>query len=139
MPTRFESAVVTCPVTRPITNPIVVPLGFQGGVLQRIRILIPAGHAGLTGIALGYGGNPTVPNGVDAYYSGDDREIVLDYIDNVQGVSWSAFVCNLDGIGHSWEVDMEFNEVNVTNATTTIAPLSPADIINAGVVPSSGP
>lgn len=99
--------------------------------MQRIHILIPAGHAGLTGISLGYGTNPTVPNGVNAFYSGDNREIILDYVDNVPGVNWSAFVCNIDLIPHSWEVDMEFNEINVSNATTTIAPLSPATILGA--------
>lgn len=133
MPTRFESATPSCPVTRPVTNPIIVPLGFPGGILRKIRIYIPAGHAGLTGISLGYGNNPTVPSGVNAYYSGDNREIILDYVDNVPGVNWSAFVCNLDGIGHVWEVDFDFDETDVSNATTTIAPLSPATILNAGV------
>ena len=138
MPTRQEASVVTCPATQPPTRPLEVPLGFDGGILRVIRIVIPNGHAGLTGIALGYGGNATIPSGVDAYYSGDGREIIIDYVDNVPGVSWSAFLVNGDEIVHSWEVDMDFDEVGATNASSSIAPVSTADILAAGTVAMNG-
>lgn len=139
MPTRQESAFVTCGPSVPITNPTIIPLGFAGGVLQVVRIVIPDGHSGLTGIALGYGGNATMPFGTDAYYSGNDREIIIAYSDNVPGVSWAAFLCNADLGPHSWEVDMDFNEIGVTNSTVAIAPVSSADILAAGVDAMNGP
>lgn len=116
-----------------------VPLGFDGGMLRVIRILIPAGHAGLTGIALGYGSNPTVPFGRFAYYSGDDREVIIAYSDRQPGVTWAAFVCNNDLIDHQWEVDMDFDDSDATNATSSIAPLSSANILAAGEAAMLGP
>lgn len=139
MPTRQEATIVSCGPVRPQTNALQVPLGFPGGVLRIIRIVIPAGHAGLTGISLGYGGNPTIPLGNQSFYFGDDREIIIDYTDNVPGVNWSAFVFNTDALTHRWEVDMDFDETDVTNATTTIAPVSTADILAAGTAAMNGP
>lgn len=138
MPARQESLIVTCAASVVETNPTVVPLGFGGGILRIVRVVIPAGHAGLTGLALGYGGNAVIPRGVSAFYSGDDREVILDYDDNVPGVSWSAFVCNLDLQPHSWEVDMDFDEIGASNAGVTIAPVSTADILAAGVTAMNG-
>jgi hypothetical protein len=132
MPTRQNAAVVACGANRPSTNQLQVPLNFPGGYLRIIRIVIPAGHAGLTGIALGYGGNPTIPFGNQQFYFGDDREIIIDYTDNVPGVNWSAFVFNTDDLNHSWEVDMDFDEIGASNATSSIVPVSPTDILAAG-------
>jgi hypothetical protein len=139
MPTRQEAAVVTCAVSVVPTNPTIVPLGFDGGILRVIRIVIPDGHAGLTGIALGYGGNPTIPFSLQAYYSGNDREVIIAYTDNVPGVSWSAFLCNGDLQVHSWEVDMDFDEINVTNASTLVGPVTSDAIIAAGTTAMNGP
>lgn len=112
-----------------------MPLGFPGGIVGKIRILIPAGHAGLTGIALGYGGNNVIPTGLHAYYSGDNREVIIDYTDLNPGVSWQALLCNNDLITHVWEVDFDLTEIGVTNGTSTIQPLTVSDILAAA--PSS--
>jgi hypothetical protein len=139
MPTRFESIVVTClPSVQP-TAFRTVPFPFDGGTLRKVRILIPAGHAGLTGIALGYGGNNVIPLGTGAFYFGDDREIVLDYTDNVPGVSWAAFVFNTDSLQHSWEVDMDFDDADATNSGAVITPVSSAAILAAGTAAMNGP
>jgi hypothetical protein len=98
-----------------------------------VRIVIPAGHSGITGIALGYGHQNTIPRGNGAFYSGDDDDIRLDIIDNVPGVQWSAFLCNGDIIAHVWEVDLEFDELVETGVSPSVTQLSPADIVNAGV------
>lgn len=73
-----------------------------------------------------------------AYYFGDGREIIIDYVDNVPGVAWQAFVFNTDTLSHSWEVDMDFDEIGVINAGAPIAPLSSADILAAGVAAMAG-
>lgn len=131
MPTRFESAVVSCPASVGAGNPTEVVLPFQGGILRHFEIVIPAGHAGLTGISLGYGHRGVIPFGVLAYYSGDDDIIRLDYTDTVPGVAWSAFLCNGDLQAHVWEVRMAFDEVS-GGAPAPSVPIAPADIITAG-------
>jgi hypothetical protein len=138
MPERQESAVVSCPPNTPPTNPIKVPLGFGGGILRVIRIVIPTGHAGLTGIALGYGGNPTIPFGRFAYYSGDDREIDIRYSDRQPGVQWAAFLCSNDQvITHAWEVDMDFDDTD-GNVAPLITPILSSDIVTAGADAMAG-
>lgn len=139
MPTRFEQATVTCGAGVVATAPTQVQFPFAGGILRVIRIVIPDGHAGLTGIALGYGGNAVVPFGNAAFYSGNDREIVLDYNDKVPGVQWAAFVCNLDLQSHSWEVDMDFDDIGATNSTASIAPIAASTIVAAGTAAMNGP
>lgn len=139
MPTRFEQANVTCAGGVVATAPVQVQFPFVGGIVRKIRIVIPDGHAGLTGIALGYGGNAVVPFGNGAFYSGNDREVILDYTDNVPGVTWAAFLCNLDLQTHSWEIDMDFDDIDAQNATPTIAPVSTSAIIAAGTAAMNGP
>lgn len=131
MPTRSESAVVTCAPSVAPNNPTEVVLPFQGGILKHFEIVIPPGHSGLTGISLGYGHRGVIPYGVLAYYSGDDDVIRRDYNDQVPGVAWSAFLCNNDLESHVWEVRMDFDEVdNVAPSVAT--PIAPADILAAG-------
>lgn len=139
MPTRFQTAVVSCAASRPSTNPAVTTLGFAGGIVLKFRILIPAGHAGLTGIALGFGGNATVPTGNAAYYSGDGREVILDYEDNNPGVGWQAFMCNNDLITHAWEVDIDYVEIGVNTPTNSPTPIPASAIIAAGTTVDEGP
>jgi hypothetical protein len=139
MATRFESTVVTCNASVAPSNPTVVALGFDGGIVLAMRIVIPDGHAGLTGIALGYGGNATVPFGALAYYSGNDREIILRYTDNQPGVAWSAFLCNGDTQPHGWEIDFDLSDALTSNAPTLITPVSTSAIIAAGTAAMNGP
>jgi hypothetical protein len=138
MPTVFESTVVTCGPLVPTTNPTIIPLGFDGGLVRVIRIIIPDGHAGLTGIALGYGGNNVLPTTRVGYYSGDGREIVFDYIDQQQGVTWQAFLCNGDTQAHSWEVNFDLDTISDTPTPSVLTPLTPNAILAAGTAALAG-
>lgn len=132
MATRFESFVVTCPQVVTTGNPTEVVLPFQGGILRHWEIVIPAGHSGLTGIALGFGHRGIIPFGALAFYSGDDDVLRRDYNDPTPGVTWSAFMVNGDLQPHVWEVRMDFDEI--TNIAPTVdTPIAPADILTAGV------
>jgi len=111
----------------------------DGGTIRKIRIVIPAGHAGLTGIALGYGGNAIVPRSTGAFYSGDDRIVDIDFTDNVPDVPWSAFLYNLDTLNtHSWEVDFDLDDSSNDLTATAPAVISPAAIVAAGTAAMGG-
>lgn len=107
-------------------------MGFAGGVLRHFEIVIPPGHAGLTGIALGYGHRGVIPYGELAFYSGDDDKIERNYTDIVPGVPWSAFLCNLDLQAHVWEIRFDLDELDTLPASARSAPIAPSDIIAAG-------
>jgi len=139
MAERQEATIVTClPSVQP-TNPTKSVVLVDGGTIRKIRIVIPAGHAGLTGIALGYGGNAVVPRSTGAYYQGDDRIIELDFTDNVPDVPWQAFMYNLDTLNaHSWEVDFDLDDSANDLTATAQAVISPAAIVAAGTEAMSG-
>lgn len=137
MPTRFESAEVTCGPQITVANPTEVVLPFAGGILRHFEIVIPAGHSGLTGISLGFGHRGVIPYGTLAFYSGDDDIIRRDYGDSNPGVPWSAFLVNGDLQLHAWEVRMDFDEIpNVGPVVNT--PIAPADILAAGAQALAG-
>lgn len=104
---------------------------WQGGTVRRIVIVIPDGHAGLTGIALGYGHNAVIPRTGRNYYSGNDRVVQFDYADTNSGVAWSAFLCNLDLQAHAWEVDFELDETPDAGGISSPSFIAPADILAA--------
>lgn len=57
-------------------------LAIQSGVIHRIHISIPAGHAGLTGIRLLQGLHQIAPVSGSEWFIGDDTE--LDYIEFIE-------------------------------------------------------
>lgn len=138
MPTRFESAVITCAASVSPSAPTEVPLGFAGGILRHWEIIITPGHAGLTGISLGYGHRGVIPYGVLAYYSGDDDRIERDHHDTVPGAPWSAFVCNNDLQSHVWEVRFDYDELNTGPQSSLVVTPTAEQILAAGASAMSG-
>ena len=132
MPSRFEAPIVTCPASVLHTAPQTIALPFNGGLVRKIGIVIPAGHSGVTGIALGFGNQPIMPLTVGTFYSGDDDDLKFDYTDNNPGVSWQAFVYNEDLQPHSWQVRFDLDEVADRAPPIVVSPIAPADIVAAG-------
>lgn len=139
MATRLEVADVTCPASTAATAPQEVALGFPGGILRRLTIVIPDGHAGLTGIALGYAHNPTMPASKGAFISGNDEVLHYDYVDQQPGVAWSAFLCNLDTQPHTWEVRFELDEVSAPAPSVSNTPIPVTDLEAATAALLAGP
>lgn len=128
----FTSAIVSCGPSVPSTAPVERLLGFPPGIVLAFEIVIPAGHSGLTGIALGYGHNGVIPYGGAAFYSGDDDVVGGKYKDNTPGLTWSAFVCNNDLQTHTWEVRFAIANMGQVVPAATPTTLPPALIVTAG-------
>lgn len=135
----FLSYVHTCPASTPTTAPVTeatIPAGIY--VVQKVTIVIAAGHAGLTGIALQYGGGNAIPYSGQAYFSGDDRVIPLQLSNAFPpGVPWGVAMVNLDGLPHSWETDWELNLIT-TQTTTSNNALAVQDIYGADQLAAQG-
>jgi hypothetical protein len=128
---------ITCPANTPVDAPVEVPLDDFGGNLVTIRLVIPDGHAGLTGISFGYGHNPVIPLNAGAFISGNDEPMKFDLRGYPDGVGWSAFVCNLDTQPHTWQVRCEWNDLVSAPAQVSSTPIAPADI-NAAAAALNG-
>lgn len=137
--TRLEVSDVACPAQTAVAAPVQVPLTWQGGIVQGISIVIPDGHSGLTGIALGFGGNAVLPYKQPAFISGNDEVIPLAYRDNNPGVEWAVFLCNLDLQAHTWQVRFQLNEIVATVPPVKSVIIPTADILAAGATLLGGP
>lgn len=77
--------------------------------LDRVTIVIPPGHCGLTGIQLQYGGNAMIPYD-SGWISGDNEVYTVEYSDHYPpGASWGVAMINNDAYLHSWQVRWEMN------------------------------
>lgn len=131
---------VTCAASVVSTTPtevVTVPAGPY--YVDKVRIIIPDGHSGLTGIALGFGHQPVIPFNPGAFISGNDERYDYDLGDYPPGVAWSVFLCNSDLQSHSWETRWQLNLMTPNQAATVSQPLAPADIYaQAGLTTGNG-
>ena len=123
---------VTCPANISVANPVEVALPTPPQVLQAVSIVIPDGHAGLTGIAIGYGHTPVHPDNIGGFISGNGETVPFEVEGDPGGVPWSAFLINNDLTSHSWQVRLSMSDVPTAKAITPPTPLAPAAILAAG-------
>ncbi len=78
----FYSLVFTVPRNTAETSPYEPKLPVSGGILHQVSILIPAGHAGLTGCAIDEGLHQIAPSNQNEWFKGDDvRFTYPEYIE----------------------------------------------------------
>ena len=80
MPFYFKK--ITCPANTPSTNPTLTKMNIMGGVIHRVICIIPAGHAGLTGLGVFRGLTMIAPVGESDLFSGDDSP--YDYAEYIE-------------------------------------------------------
>ena len=117
-----------------------VQLSIGAGPWQvvKVTIVIPPGHAGLTGLQLWYAGGAAIPYD-SGWYSGDDDIIPLDLSDTFpQGVPWSVAMINNDVVSHSWQTRWALNYVAPGSVTSAAKQLAVSDIYNAAATLTRG-
>jgi hypothetical protein len=129
MPDRKEIFDISCPALQ--SAPLEIALPFKPGKPVSVTIIIPDGHAGLTGIALGFGHTAVIPNTRGGYISGNDERIVHDMSTEIPGPQWAAFCVNADRQAHVWEIRFELDEIGSTNLATGKLPIPVATIMSA--------
>lgn len=133
MAQRVEIRQVTSPAGTAQASAAETDLSFDPGIVQAIEILIPAGHAGETGIAIAQAHQVIIPYDGADWIIGDDNLLTWPVSDYLQTGSWSAFTYNADQFNdHTWYV--RFHVDGLGAVTTFAAPqaLSAAAIMAAG-------
>lgn len=122
---RVEAFTVSTPRNTAKATPKVTALAFTEGVVIWVEIVIPTGHIGQTGIALAYGGQQVIPEGVGAFVVSNGETIHWDLADYPTGAQWQARTYNLDPTnGHSHYLRFGIREfVAPDNAPVTVTPL----------------
>lgn len=85
----------------------------------KVSIVIPRGHAGLTGIQLWYGQNAVIP--YDSGWISGDGEVYPIELSSAYppGVAWQVAMINSDVNSHNFQVRWEMNYLTTTATTTS--------------------
>jgi hypothetical protein len=127
MPDRVEIFTISCPPATAPGSPVEILTAFDPGAAVKVTIVIPDGHAGITGIALAVAHQPVIPKNRREkagepykFIEGNDETYPLELDGYPQTGAWSAFLFNEDAVNeHSWQLRFEVNEVV---ANTTVSP-----------------
>jgi len=114
MAERIEAFTVTVPVNTAQASPQVTNVSFNPGNVVGIQIIIPAGHAGLTGIALRSGKSQYVPRTSGSFVVSDDEVVKWD-VEGAPGTgNWEAVAFNTDdSYSHSFFLRFLVNELRI--------------------------
>lgn len=74
----FYSLVFTVPKNTPENLPYEQALPISGGILHQVSVVIPPGHAGLTGVAIDQGLHQIAPTNQNEWFKGDDVRFSYD-------------------------------------------------------------
>lgn len=101
--------------------------------LQNIRIVIPDGHAGLTGLQILQSGVVVFPFGDDPFIRGNNEVIDFEWDNEVTAAGLSVSGFNTDVWAHEWLIrwtitDMPAKGTPVTIVSPQAAAIAPADI-----------
>lgn len=113
MANRFEVFDVTVPASTLKANAVETPTAFADGIVTGVEIVIPDGHAGLTGIAILQAHSQVIPWTSGAYITGNDEIIKWDTAGFIQNGAWSVSCYNSDVYAHTFHVRYLVNESTI--------------------------
>jgi hypothetical protein len=97
----YYALTVTTPAATAQASPQQTAFPMVDGHLRRLEILIPPGHAGLTGIAARNQGVQVVPWGTSGFLVGDDLNLPIDLDYDVATTGLTIFTYNTGQYPHS--------------------------------------
>lgn len=103
---RYYRYPVTCPNTTPVSAPTSTSLAVSGtSSLESVRIVVPNGHAGLTGIRLDYSGETILPfSHPSTWLIGNSNDWLFDMGGFSITSKLTVVTYNTDVFDHSWEM-----------------------------------
>lgn len=130
---RVEMRQVTVAANTTQAAAVETDLSFPAGWVQELEIVIPDGHAGLTGIAIAQAHQVTIPAAGLVWIVSNDEVIRWELKDTLGSGQWSAFTYNLDTVNpHSFYIRFLIREAAGSQPATPSTPIAAADIASAG-------
>lgn len=138
MAQRVEILSVTCPVSTPQASAIETELPFNIGIVREVEIVIPPGHAGLTGLAIAQAHQIIIPATGTDWIIGDDDYIKWPLENYLDADTWSAFTYNTDAFyPHSWQIRFLVDELDANVPAGSTGPIAVGDIYAAATASAS--
>lgn len=121
---------VSCPASTlpaaPVSADISIPPGWY---VTEVQIVIPDGHAGLTGIAIAMAHGQVLPSNAGAFIEGNDETPRFPFTDEVGAGSWQALMFNGDLEPQPWQVRLNAElrvsaQIDTTTSAAAVADLT---------------
>lgn len=124
MAQRIEAFDVTVPAGTLSSAPLDTPLAFNDGIVERIEIVVPRGHAGFTGFAIRYAQQQVIPYRSGQFVITDNETISWPTEDYPTGNQWVFRAYNEDVFPHSFHLRLLIMETaRQGNPGATIVPI----------------
>lgn len=111
----------SCPIGTPESAPTLTPAGISNCMLWRVEVRIPAGHQGVTGIALVDSGTFIVPYSplAPSWFVGDND--LLQYPFGKQlGANVALYTYNTGIYVHTWQVRLIYTPNSAVDVDDTV-------------------
>lgn len=102
MTSRLYTSQLIVPVGTPIAAPFSQPVVLDDINLDKVTVIIPDGHAGLTGVAIFWGGVQIVPYTGATWLTGNGEAIDFEYDGQVTAAGLTVAGYNLDVFQHAF-------------------------------------
>lgn len=93
---RVQLAAFTVPPATSQAAPAVQDVSFPAGKVVQIEVVIPDGHAGVTGLAIMQSQSIVIPASGNVWIVSNDEKIIWDYRDVLNNGSWQLSGYNND-------------------------------------------
>ena len=132
---RVELRSVTCPPATLQAAPLVQDISFPLGAVRELEIIVPAGHAFITGIAIMQSQQIVIPYTGSVWVISDDESIKWPYDDRLKNGSWQVSCFNLDPTyAHTWYLRFLVDSRASQPSRTIARPIDPRSIEQAALI-----
>lgn len=99
---RVRTLVVETPPNTPAATPQSTTWTLERGAVERMDVVIPSGHVGLTGVAFSWGGRQIIPYEGGEWITGNDDEVTVELDFDLSARALTVLTYNTDDtFGHS--------------------------------------
>ena len=119
MSVRVYQAEVTVPAGTTQAAPVTQAITLEDNTLDVMRLIVPNGHNGLTGIALLWGNAPWFPYGAGEFIQSNDELIDYPYGEEITENALVAVAFNNDVYDHKFLLRFNISD-KVTQSVVTI-------------------
>lgn len=116
---------VTTPAGTPIGAPVSTPMPLEDAGLESLRIIIPAGHVGVTGIRLLRSNQQIFPWANLEYLVGNDRVVDVPFSDEITASGLVAVTYNTGTFVHNHYVEVVVKDLPLVPANATAGQAAP--------------
>lgn len=104
MAERVRAFAVTVAANTVRTAPAETAMALPRGIIERVEIIIPDGHVGITGIAIAYAHQRVYPEIDNTWLQANDDKFTFEPDPKLSSGAWSAFAFNEDVFQHTFYV-----------------------------------